>query len=163
MNNYEVKFNWDSERCTHDIISTLDGVELHEGHVLQLKSDMQSYISDASKDAFGSRYRFDPFIMSVKELEDLADYYSEEVGRTIEREERAHAEAEASFESRVANLIESGAGDRATAIRWIRDAHRDDAWCDLDECIRYALGLSWSYDLDHGDRDFFTRKAAKAA
>jgi hypothetical protein len=148
---------------TYDAIVSIDGVDLHDGHVIALKEDLYSFISDASKDANGTRRRLNIHEYTVAELEDLCDYYSKAAAEECAREERAHRAAEARFEKRVANLIECGAGDRATAIRWIRDAHREDAWCDLDECIRYALGLSWSYDLDHGDRDFFKRKAAVAA
>lgn len=135
----------------------------HEAHVIALKEDLYSFISDASKDAYGSRRRLDISEYTVAELEELAAYYSDaaaEECRRIEREERA---AEARFEKTVANLIESGAGDRATAVRWIRSAYSESDLAYGDEYIKYSLGVSYSYDLDHGDRDFYKRQAANAA
>lgn len=164
METREIKIwniNWNME--VTEYVRSIDGVDLHDAHVDLLKQDLYSYISDASKDANGSRRRLNVQDYTVAELEDLCDYYSEQVSIAIDEDERRHAAAEAKFEENIASLIEAGAGSRETAIRWIREAHADDAWCDLDECIRYALGLSWSYDLDHGDRDFFKRQAAKAA
>lgn len=135
----------------------------HEAHVIALKEDLYSFISDASKDANGSRRRLDISEYTVAELRDLADYYSEAAAaecRRIEREERA---AEARFEKTVANLIESGAGDRETAVRWIRDAYSESDLAYGDDYIKYSLGVSYSYDLDHGDRNYYERKAAAAA
>ena len=144
-----------------EYVRSIDGADLHDAHVHSLKEDLYTFISDVSKSANGFRHRLDIREYSVAELEELCEYFGKESEKACAREEAEHLEAEAKFEKSVANLIESGAGDRETAIRWIRDAHRDDAYCDLDECIRYALGLSWSYDLDHGDRKFFERKYAE--
>ena len=55
---------------------------------------------------------------------------------------RAQAQASATFEARVADLIAMGAGDRATAIRWIADA--EDCADDLG-FMCYRLGLPYSY------------------
>lgn len=135
--------------------------ELHNSHVELLKDVLYSEISDASKDANGFRTRLDVTEYSVKELEDLADYYWKAASEAADEDERAYVRNIEKFESNISNVIASGAGDRETAIRWFRDANKD-SWMG-DESIRYELGLPWSYDFDHGDRDFFIRAAAKAA
>lgn len=146
-----------------EFVRSIDGVDLHDAHVDTLKQDLYTYISDASKDAFGCRVRLNVAEYSIEQLEAMCEYYSNKVGEAIDREEEEHHRAMVRFEARVLNLIACGAGNRETAVRWIREAHEADAWCDLDECIRYALGLPWNYDLDHGDQLFFERQAAKAA
>jgi len=146
-----------------EYVRSVSGVELHDAHVEIVKQDLYSYISDASKDAYGSRSRLDVSEWTIAELEAECDRLSVAVGETIDREEAEHVAAEAKFEKNVANLIESGAGDRATAVRWIRDAQDDFDKMYGDEHIKYSLGLSYTYDLDHGDRDYFKRQAAKAA
>lgn len=64
----------------------------------------------------------------------------------IEREETARKEAEKSatvvFEQRVQSLIDAGAKDRATALRWIHEA--EDTQGD-DEYLCYTLGLPYQY------------------
>lgn len=135
----------------------------HDAHVIALKEDLYSFISDVSKDAQGFRHRLDIAEYTVAQLEELCDHFIAASEREQAREEESYRVRIGEFEATIATSIECGAGDRETAVRWIREAHADDAWCDLDECIRYALGLPWDYDLDHGDRDFFKRQAAKAA
>lgn len=155
------KESWNME--VTEYVRSIDGVDLHDAHVDMLKQDLYSYISDASKDAQGFRTRFDPTLKSVAELEADCDYWSKQVEISIAEDERRHVAAIEKFERTVANLIESGAGDRETAVRWIRDAQDEFDRMYGDECLRYNLGLPWDYDFDHGDRDFFKRQAAKAA
>jgi hypothetical protein len=133
----------------------------HDAHVELLKQDLYSFISDASKDANGSRRRLNVQDYTVVELEELADYYSEQAQFEAERQEREYVRRIAHFEKMITSVIENGAGNRETAIRWFRDANKD-SWMG-DESIRFDLGLPWDYDFDYGDRDFFKRQAAKAA
>ena len=63
-----------------------------------------------------------------------------EQNEAIRKEDEAHAAVQ--FEARVAGLIASGAGDRATAIRWIADA--EDAGRDA-EYLCFLLGLEYDY------------------
>ena len=132
----------------------------HDAHVDALKDVLYSAISDASKDANGFRTRLDVSEYSVAELEDLCDYYFKAASEAADEEAAAQDRAVAKFEANIASVIASGAGDRETAIRWFRDANADDMYG--DESIRYHLGLPWSYDFDHGDRDFFKRKEIAA-
>jgi len=161
MNSYEIKVwneQWNME--VTEYVRVIDGVDLHDAHVELLKQGYYSYISDASKDATGRRARYDVSEMTVAELIAECDMWSDRVGESIKEDEAREAHAVEVFEATVASHIEVGAGDRETAIRWIREAHDDDYG---DESIKYNLGLPYSYDLDHGDRDFFKRQVANAA
>ena len=59
-----------------------------------------------------------------------------------EEESRLEAEASARFEKSIDSLIASGAGDRATAIRWMHEAN--DTNYD-GEFLCYQLGLPYGY------------------
>jgi hypothetical protein len=157
MNNYEITFDGDN----FSTMTSVDGVELHEAHVIAVKEDLYSFISDASKDATGSRRRFNCYEMSIADLEEMAAFYSDAAVEEGERQEREYVRRIAHFEMMITSVIENGAGDRETAIRWFRDANKDDMYG--DDSARYHLGLPWNYDFDHGDRDLFKRQAAKAA
>jgi hypothetical protein len=157
MNNYEINYDGDN----FSTITSVDGVELHEAHVIAVKEDLYSFISDASKDATGRRVRFNAYEMSIADLEAEADYYSKAAADECDRQEAEYVRAIAHFEMMINSVIENGAGDRETAIRWFRDANKDDMHG--DDSARYHLGLPWNYDFDHGDREFFKRQAALAA
>lgn len=160
MESREIKIwkeSWNME--VTEYVRSIDGSDLHDGHVAVLKDDLYTYISDASKDANGCRTRLDVSEYSIAELEELCEYYSKAVAIAIDEEERSHVLAVEEFEANIANVIECGAGDRETAIRWFRDANKDE-WYG-DESLRYKLGLPWDFDFDHGDRDFFKREALR--
>ena len=98
---------------------------------------------DAYKDAHGFRPRgTDTSAWTVEmfkaEIEHLAD--------VIDREEKLRLEDEAHaarrLEDRIAATILQGAGDRATAIRWIADA--EGANGDM-EYLCYLLGVKYGY------------------
>ena len=57
-------------------------------------------------------------------------------------EEQAEAQAKADFEKRVSTLIETGAGNREDAIRWILEA---EGLADEHDAgyVCYSLGLSY--------------------
>ena len=59
-----------------------------------------------------------------------------------EEESRLEAEASAQFESNLSAIIASGAGDRATAIRWMHEAN--DTNYD-SEYLCFKLGLPDGY------------------
>jgi len=69
-----------------------------------------------------------------------------ELGRICKQNAEFRAEDEAraavKFETRIAELIASGAGDRATAIRWVAEA--EDADGDM-EYLCFLLGLEYGY------------------
>lgn len=82
-----------------------------------------SYISDGHKDAYGFRPRgYNYSEWTLDELTEEADRISEAVAKAIEEDEiLANHQVEA-FEQSVQNTIAMGAGNRATALRWLTDA-----------------------------------------
>ena len=98
---------------------------------------------DMYKDAYGVRPRgIDTSSWTVETVLKEFAY----LGLVIEREEVARKEAEASatvvFEQRVQSLIELGAKDRVTAMRWIHEA--EDTNGD-DDYLAWTLGLPYQY------------------
>lgn len=132
----------------------------HNAHVELLRSHLHQFISDVSKDAQGWRHRIDPSQYTIAELEAECSYWAKQ-SEIAEREEAAREKrAIEKFEEDITRIMNVGAHDRATALRWFRDAHfADDEWGRMygDEKIRYDLGLPWNYDLDHGDCLLFER------
>lgn len=109
---------------------------------------------DAYKDCYGFRPRHIDY--DTKSVEDLkADL--DAMGKMIKQQEEAQAAREAdcikAFEERVQKTIESGAGDRETAIRWIRSA--EEAECGDMDYLCYCLGLPYGY--------FTTKEAVECA
>ena len=103
----------------------------------------QSIYWDMYKDAYGVRPRgVDTSGWT------LADFDAEFEGLrvAIEAEDKARKEAESTatvvFEQRIQSLIDAGAKDRATAMRWIHEA--EDTQGD-DEYLCYILGLPYQY------------------
>ena len=98
---------------------------------------------DMHKDAYGFRPRgIDTSTWTEADFE--AEF--KVLGEAIDREEIARkaseAEAVTKFEQHVTNTICMGAGDRATALRWIMDASGANGdW----EYLCYDLGLPYHY------------------
>lgn len=105
-----------------------------------------NYISDAHKDAYGFRPRSTNYAdWSIEALQEEADRLSEAVDRAIQEDRVRENEAIEKFEQSVQNLIGMGAGNRATAIRWICDAidHGGDYGY-----VCYELGLPYSMESE---------------
>ena len=115
----------------------------HEAHVLQLKSELYQFISDASKDAYGFRSRFDWTQRTVAELEAEADDLVVACARAFDEQEEAYHACTVAFEAKLLDLAACGAGDRSTALRWLRDA-QDEHWRDAGSMC-YLFGLRHSY------------------
>ena len=82
--------------------------------------DLEMYIYDMHKAAYGVKGRhYDFKSMSMDDLRKLADRIADAV--EVAEAEEAHAAevAIADFEATVGEFIESGAGDRETALRWM--------------------------------------------
>ena len=92
------------------------------------RSSLYQYISDASKDAQGFRIRFDYSEFTTAELQREADYWSEEVEITCREEEEAQHRLLVHFEAKVLDLIAIGAGNRETAIRWLKESYEPDGY-----------------------------------
>lgn len=105
------------------------------------KDELGATYWDFYKEVHGIRPRW------VNHDEATVEWYRAEL-ESLQREADAQweeqlvreGEAIAQFEVTVAELIASGAGDRATAIRWLKEANNGD-----DEFLCYTLGLPYNY------------------
>jgi hypothetical protein len=98
---------------------------------------------DMYKDAHGIRPRgIDTSSWTEADFMKEFDY----LGQLITQQEEARVESEhmaiVKFEQRVLNLMCMGAGDRATAVRWIHEAEGTSG---DDEYLCWTLGLSYGY------------------
>jgi len=83
--------------------------------------------------------------MSDEEFKKEMDYWGQQADNEIKREQEEEATALKEFEKRVLNTIDTGAGDRPTAIKWILqgeglDKERDPGY------VCYSLGLPYSME-----------------
>jgi hypothetical protein len=103
----------------------------------------QSTYWDMHKDAYGFRPR--GIDTSTWTLEDFNREF-ESMSKVIEADEVARKAAEANatvvFEQRIQSLIQTGAKDRATAMRWIHEAEGTQG---DDDYLAWNLGLSYQY------------------
>ena len=98
---------------------------------------------DMYKDAYGVRPRgIDTSTWTEAQFE--AEFV--QLGKTIEANYKEQLASEAKaierFEAQVTSFIESGAKDRATAIRWFHEAEQTNG---DDEYLCYCLGLPYRY------------------
>jgi len=106
------------------------------------REELYSYYSDISKEAYGFRCRLDLSGMSCHDI-DLAIEQMEFMANVArEEQEQYHDVCDERFERNIESIINLGAKDRATAIRWIVDAN------DLGEewdagYIEYSFGLTY--------------------
>lgn len=104
-------------------------------------------VSDLHKDAYGFRPRGDfwkNWDASTDEQRQAEwDSLLEALERSVAQEKAEQALAIERFEKLVAKTIASGAGDRATALRWIMDASavNNSDW----EFLSYNHGLPYGY------------------
>lgn len=103
----------------------------------------QATYSDMHKDAFGFRPRgIDTSNWTLEKFEEEF----EDLGKIIDRAEQARKEHErnavVAFEQRIIDLIEVGAKDRATAMKWIHQSVDTDG---DDEYLAWILGLPYQY------------------
>lgn len=121
------------------------------------KADLFNYISDAHKDAYGSRPRgYDWENMSVEELEAWADRLSDAVADAIKEEEAWQNEARIRWNEAIGAAIAAGAGDRETAIRWLLDAEGLDEWDYAygSDYINFKFGVGYRYNLLTGAEEY---------
>ena len=84
-------------------------------------------ISDHYKAAYGIRPRFMDFeVMSDQELLDAEERFYEEAREAWEEEKDRESESARRFEEKLLDLVNSGANDRTTALRWLVDALAED-------------------------------------
>jgi hypothetical protein len=84
------------------------------------RDDLQSFIWDAYKEAYGIRPRFMDFeSMSMDQLRKEADSCANAAEAEMKREEEQQEADLAEFKSLIQKTIELGAGDEETALRWL--------------------------------------------
>ena len=111
------------------------------------RQSLINYIYDGFKDAYGFRNRsYDFDNMTMAELEAEADRISEAVGQRIEEDRKAEEAAVERFEQLLTDTMAMGAGDRETALRWIRDA---DEWNSDPGYMEFEYGLPYGWLLDN--------------
>ena len=113
------------------------------GTMQEFKEEMYGYISDASKDAQGFRTRFDYTTYTAEELMKEAVYWEGQVVISIAEDKIREDECIVEFEKLIADTIACGAGDRDTAIRWLKSS---DETSQHDEYyFEYTHGLPYGY------------------
>lgn len=102
---------------------------------------LQSEFSDFYKEVHGFRPRWmtDEQWDSEEWLEAAIEDLVEESKQEAEREAEWRATNVVRFEQRVQEMIEYGAKDRATALRWIIDGENDIDY------VEYTNGLPYGY------------------
>jgi hypothetical protein len=109
--------------------------------------DMNAF-SDLHKDVYGCRPSIDnhPFYSaSNAERQIIWDDMVDELDHVIACEERREKESVKFFESHINTLIDIGADDRETAIRWIVESYDE---YDTIDYICWDLGLPSSYSQE---------------
>ena len=127
------------------------------------RAEIMQTLSDLHKDAYGFRpsgsFWDRAWAMTLDELQDLATNLQKEVEASMVNEAASALRAQRGFEKTVAEIIETGAGDRPTAIRWLVSGQGEDFT--EHQGVEHAL---WNFGLDFSimDQYFveigFTRK-----
>lgn len=94
---------------------------------LNTRHKILGFISDAHKDAYGFRPRgYDWDAYTIEELEIFAENLAREAEAEAYRVEAEGTEAYQGFEQAIASTVKAGAGNRATAIKWLYDAEEEN-------------------------------------
>ena len=98
--------------------------------------------SDYHKEAYGFRPRGPLPNWTVEEWEAEFNRLGEIVRANNEEETARQEVAKQEVETLIAKLIAGGAPDRATALRWLHEAHGTDG---DNEYLCFQLGLPYGY------------------
>jgi hypothetical protein len=109
----------------------------------------ENLFSDLHKDAVGFRpnHSFFQWIQTATNDEKQAEWDSliATMERRMDDEAEMEREAIAGFEASIATTIAAGAGDRATAIKWLMDAELEEYFKGDVEHFEYELGIPFGY------------------
>lgn len=103
--------------------------------------ELEELYCEMHKDVYGVKarwYRAESVEQARKDLDALQEALRQEMAREAKAQDAAAAEVE----QVIANMIEFGAADRETAIRWLHDSNDtggDDAY------LEFHLGLKYGY------------------
>ena len=108
------------------------------------RTELIGMISDTYKDLHGFRPRtvYDFDSMSIQDLEAELDSLSDELSKDMEAERVWREEKVVEFKQRVQSVINMGAGDEDTAIRWMFDLTDGDYF--EFEGILYREGIMFT-------------------
>lgn len=109
------------------------------------RDELLMMISDAYKSVAGYRPRGLYLDKTDAELEQIFEELQVEVIASIEAEEKMKNAAAAEFEAKLVELIESGAKDRETAIRWMRESYEDEYMVREDSYFEFTMNLPYGY------------------
>ena len=110
---------------------------------LTVLEQAQSTYWDMHKDAYGVRPRcIDTSAWTIEDFEAEFVILGQAIAEAEIERQTSEEKATVVFEQRIQSLIQLGAKDRATAIRWIHEA--EDTHGD-DEYLCYTLGLPYMY------------------
>jgi len=115
-----------SNRCAGLLTEDLQHWEEYEVYTLE---DLEYYFecsrySELHKSVHGFRPRGE--YPSYGDMLEEIKYLEERLERILIQEEEEQKLAIVKFEERLKTIIESGAGDRETALRWLVDSHDGD-------------------------------------
>jgi len=109
-------------------------------------TEMLNTMSDLAKAAYGTRSACpNTDGLSFQEVSALYDSMLVDLEHAEMHEQAYQAECIARFEKSVADAIAMGAGDRETAVRWLREAEQDDEASERDEYFEYGNNLPYGY------------------
>lgn len=103
----------------------------------------QCMYSDFHKDAYGFRPRgVDTSTWTLEDFDREFAVFARVCEENRIAQEAAEMAASVRFEQRVEDLLQSGAKDRATALRWIHEAEGTQG---DDEYLCFTVGLPYGY------------------
>ena len=103
---------------------------------------LQCLYSDMHKDAYGCRPRGAWVDIDADWLRKEIEYLEGVIALVVADERAAEDRAAIQVEERIADLIASGARDRAAAVRWMHEAEGTQG---DDEYLCFTLGLAYGY------------------
>ena len=92
-------------------------------YTTEQRGQLLSDISDAHKDAYGFRPRKDSSNMSDEQIDAWYDDVCADANRVFEEEIQQNVESMSAWNARLNKIMEMGAGDRITAIKWDMQAY----------------------------------------
>ena len=136
---------------THYMMNELERYERNEiesklahNYELTHRENMILLYSDFHKDAYGFRPRtINVYALTTEELEADFDRFEQVCADNRKEELVAEMEADKAFRALIENTIQMGAGDEATALRWIAECEVEDYGYDYEHYL-WNQGIAYS-------------------
>jgi hypothetical protein len=108
------------------------------------RENMILLYSDFHKDAYGFRPRtINVYALTTEELEADFNRFEQVCADNREEELAAEMEADMAFQTLITNTIQMGAGDEATALRWIAEGEVEQYGYDYEHFL-WSQGIAYS-------------------